>query len=238
MKRAASGAAAGGGRAAPGKRRAAAALPLSDNFQAGDADLEIQSSNGVAFRVHKANLLASSKTFADMFDSTSEPSQNGKLPTIELTERASILERILPYCYPIAVPLWDLDLPKWDLRMFEALDKYEIWRGIEAVQAAMLMFLQPYVEDGDGWIYPNLKDALVCYAFGKHFRLRPLIHLAASIVAEGVLQGMATFQGHPEIITELRGAKLGCLCAHIHQDSMVRTTDCLSLFRLGLTNPY
>ncbi|KAL8287221.1 hypothetical protein RQP46_003673 [Phenoliferia psychrophenolica] len=120
MKRAASGAAEGGGRAAPGT-----ALTLSDNFQAGDADLEIHSSDGVAFRVHKANLLASSKTFADMFDSTSEAPLDGDLPMIELTEPAAILERILPYCYPNSVAPWELDLPTGDLELFGALDKYE-----------------------------------------------------------------------------------------------------------------
>ncbi|KAL8287294.1 hypothetical protein RQP46_003746 [Phenoliferia psychrophenolica] len=137
MKRAATGAAAGGGRAAPDKR-AAAALPLSDNFQAGDADLEVHSSDGIAFRVHKANLLASSKTFADMFDATSEAVEDGELPTIELTESSATLERILPYCYPRPVAPWELDLPSGDLELFGALDKYEIWRGIEAVQAAMV----------------------------------------------------------------------------------------------------
>ncbi|KAL8287277.1 hypothetical protein RQP46_003729 [Phenoliferia psychrophenolica] len=137
MKRAATGAAAGGGRAAPGKR-AAAALPLSDNFQAGDADLEVHSADGIAFRVHKANLLASSKTFADMFDSIPEPAEAEGLPIIELTEPASVLERILPYCYPRPVAPWELDLPTRDLELFGALDKYEIWRGVEAVQSAML----------------------------------------------------------------------------------------------------
>ncbi|KAL8287297.1 hypothetical protein RQP46_003749 [Phenoliferia psychrophenolica] len=137
MKRAATGAAAGGGRAAPGKR-AAAPLPLSDNFQAGDADLELHSSDGVAFRVHKANLLASSKTFADMFESTCEAAEGGDLPTLELTESAATLERILPYCYPNAVEPWVLDLPTGDLELFGALDKYEVHRGIEAVQVGML----------------------------------------------------------------------------------------------------
>ncbi|KAL8287219.1 hypothetical protein RQP46_003671 [Phenoliferia psychrophenolica] len=219
MKRAATGAAAGGGRAAPGKRRAAA-LPLSDNFQAGDADLKIHSSDGIAFRVHKANLLASSKTFANMFEATSEPSQEGTLPIIELTEPAAVLERILPYCYPNAVAPWELDLPKGDLELFGALDKYELWRGIEAVQAAMLKELQWSLDDDDHeWYYSEFDDSLVCFAFAKHFNLPTLIPQAMSILAEGVVQRAS--RNLPYLIEKLEGAELGCLCSHFHQDSMI-----------------
>ncbi|KAL8287298.1 hypothetical protein RQP46_003750 [Phenoliferia psychrophenolica] len=239
MKRAATGAAAGGGRAAPGKR-AVAALPLSDNFQAGDADLELHSSeyaelfsgcgecgadrvrlrSGVAFRVHKANLLASSKTFADMFDSIPEPADTEGLPTIELTEPASVLERILPYCYPRPVAPWELDLPTGDLELFGALDKYEIWRGIEAVQAAMLVRLRmDYVPETCDYEWVDLGSAMVCHAFSKHFKLPALIPFAKAVLAESVAHTVA-ISSLPELSTFVEKADLGSLCSHLHRDSL------------------
>ncbi|KAL8287218.1 hypothetical protein RQP46_003670 [Phenoliferia psychrophenolica] len=193
-------------------------MKLSDNFRAGDADLEIHSSNGVAFRVHKANLLASSKTFADMFESTAERAEDGKLPIITLTERASVLEKILPYCYPRPVaPPWEF----WgDMKLFEALDKYEIWRGIEKVEAVMFKELQWSLSDNkDEWVTLDLDSSLLCYAFAKHFSLPALIPQAMTMLADNAAE--AANLNLPDFILKLEGTELGCLCSRIPKDAMV-----------------
>lgn len=80
--------------------------------------------SGVRFLVHKANLAVSSTVFADMFATASSDS-GGERPSIELQESAEILERLLPYCYPSVVPIWQHDAVK-DLQFIRAIDKYMV----------------------------------------------------------------------------------------------------------------
>ncbi len=77
----------------------------------------------IAFKVHKMNLAANSIFFRDMFKIAS--GSGGADDEIPMVEEASVLEAILPYCYPDVVD-W-LTIPSkvfWDIA--KACDKYQV----------------------------------------------------------------------------------------------------------------
>ncbi|KAI5475700.1 hypothetical protein MNV49_001034 [Pseudohyphozyma bogoriensis] len=118
----------GGGTKAPKK------LVLSERFCSADADFELRSTDGHRFLVHKSNLLAGSKTFCEMFESSREESE--AMPVLELVEDGETLEKMLPYFYLERIPLWEVDADK-DPKYIVCFDKYQALRAIEAVEAAL-----------------------------------------------------------------------------------------------------
>lgn len=95
------------------------------------SDFTVISSDGVRFRVHKANLATSSNILSDMLEVGQPVGGKGNRETVTLVERAEVLERVLPFVYPKFVPPLEPKLPG-DEELLETLFKYEIFRGIEA----------------------------------------------------------------------------------------------------------
>ncbi|ORY72757.1 hypothetical protein BCR35DRAFT_307536 [Leucosporidium creatinivorum] len=150
-------------------------LTLSSTFCASDADIELRSKDGTRYLVHRANLGASSTMLAEMFASVPAETQ-GARPVIQLEESATVLDRMLPYCYPRKVPSLQLEetrrAGRWksdDLPLLAAFDKYEIWRGIEAFIACYDSIIDPHFLDRDVSKWPTLDAALIAFAMSKHF---------------------------------------------------------------------
>ncbi|KAF7795595.1 hypothetical protein EIP86_006758 [Pleurotus ostreatoroseus] len=113
-------------------------FPFSNNPQ---ADLIIRTSDEAKFEVIKAILAAASPVFDDMFTiaqpsssetATADPGSDGgaaSLPTVDVTEDSTTLERLLRFCYPVANPSLRT-LPE-TIAVLEAARKY----GIDAAQA-------------------------------------------------------------------------------------------------------
>ncbi|ORY72730.1 hypothetical protein BCR35DRAFT_160500 [Leucosporidium creatinivorum] len=142
-------------------------LTLSSTYNASDADVELRSKDGVRFLVHRANLLASSKMLAGMFETV--PAPNAEIPIITLEEEGVILERMFTYFYPSKVPRLEFGEMDEDVALIAAFDKYEVWRGIEAFNSAFHLecgshfFQRPR----EGW--PDFETAFCAYAFAKAF---------------------------------------------------------------------
>ncbi|KAH9892643.1 hypothetical protein C8Q73DRAFT_66949 [Cubamyces lactineus] len=77
---------------------------VSQLFNRADADIVFRSSDNVEFRLHKLILGMASPIFNDMF-SLPQPQCAGEQPqVVDATETASVLESLLPFCYPMARP--------------------------------------------------------------------------------------------------------------------------------------
>ncbi|ORY82970.1 hypothetical protein BCR35DRAFT_352127 [Leucosporidium creatinivorum] len=111
---------------------------ISETFNASDADVILVSSDNVGFRVHRANLCASSTIFKDMFDVGSEVSGAQELPTVPLQESSATLEVVLPYIYPKRLKSFALEQLEMIYQIIRALDKYGIERGMEAVLGCLV----------------------------------------------------------------------------------------------------
>jgi hypothetical protein len=114
--------------------------------------------SGVRFLAHRANLLASSKMLAGMFEMV--PAPETEVPVIPLEESGVTLERMLAYFYPKKIPRLELGEMDKDVALIGAFDKYEvglpqclgssstdvsslqIWRGLEAFASAFASIFQ------------------------------------------------------------------------------------------------
>ncbi|KAI0663450.1 hypothetical protein C8Q70DRAFT_907254 [Cubamyces menziesii] len=77
---------------------------VSQLFDRADADIVFRSSDNVDFRLHKLILGMASPVFSDMF-SLPQPQGEGEQPqVVDVPETASVLENLLPFCYPMARP--------------------------------------------------------------------------------------------------------------------------------------
>lgn len=78
-----------------------AAVPLSTDFCAEDADVVIRAAGSIDFRVHKAILSLVSPIFKDMFNLPQPPSDTpGSLPLVDVHDPAKTWETILRTIYP------------------------------------------------------------------------------------------------------------------------------------------
>ncbi|KAJ6564894.1 hypothetical protein DFH09DRAFT_1363900 [Mycena vulgaris] len=73
-------------------------------FNDPDADVILRSSDGIDFRVHRVILSQASPFFKNMFP-LPQPNSEPELPTISMAESSSVLEEVLRFWYPGAVPV-------------------------------------------------------------------------------------------------------------------------------------
>lgn len=167
----------------------------SETINMPGADFAIVSSDKVRFRVHRAKLAAASIVFGDMLDVGTGPSSGGE--TVDLVESADVLARILPFIYPNVISPIDLCFPKDD-EFIEALLKFEMFRGLEAVA---LGFHRHLATPG---VRPELGFAL------RAVRLAVLLHdttLARSYMLQ-ILEILADEQDINAVISPLPGVPL------------------------------
>ncbi|KAJ7434629.1 hypothetical protein B0H11DRAFT_1938394 [Mycena galericulata] len=100
---------------------------VSTLFHAADADITIQSSDGVLFKLHRKNLQVHSVVFADA-ESATLP-ENGS-EVVQLSETSEILDLLFQFMYPQLQP----DLKTLEFRllagMAEAAEKYMVFSAL------------------------------------------------------------------------------------------------------------
>jgi hypothetical protein len=98
-----------------------------------NADIILQSSDLVHFRVHKSALIASSPFFGDMFSLPQPPNDGApdKLPVVQLSEDAEVLNSLISTLYP--VPPEIPDSTDHILSLLAAATKYDM----DAVQSSI-----------------------------------------------------------------------------------------------------
>ena len=111
----------------PGTAEAgSAAVPLSTDFCADDADVIIRAAGTLDFRVHKLILSIASPVFRDMFTVTQPPTNTpGALSCVNISESPETWENILRTIYPMQRPIIDDDLDSLGSLLLAA-KKYEM----------------------------------------------------------------------------------------------------------------
>lgn len=108
-----------------------------------DADLIIQSSDKLEFRVRKAILSLASPVFKDMFSFPQPVTDDSTiLHTVELPDSGIIIDSLLRYCYPVDPPLHTDDFNTL-VAILSASEKYD------------MEFITTKVHDHIKWIYAN-----------------------------------------------------------------------------------
>jgi len=75
-------------------------------FDASDADIVLRTSDNVEFRLYRVILAMASPVFKDMLSFPQPPSSGPSLP-IPVSERSTVLEQLLLFCYPGPPPTID-----------------------------------------------------------------------------------------------------------------------------------
>lgn len=91
-----------------------------------DSDIQLESSDGTLFKVHRANLEMHSQVFADAAGSTIA----SKEEIVRLTEPAEVLELMLQYMYLQRQP--DLEEVQFQVLagLAEAVEKYSVYSAM------------------------------------------------------------------------------------------------------------
>jgi hypothetical protein len=136
------------------------------------ADVILQSSDLVSFRVHKLMLALSSPFFNDMF--SLPQSCDGEvvdgLPVVHVSEGADLLQRLLTLLYPI--PFVMPDCYDESLVLLAALQKYDMVKAKSSVRPTMQDQL------------PDTLDAFHAYAIASCKQLIPEMEIAARLTLD------------------------------------------------------
>ncbi|KZV63400.1 hypothetical protein PENSPDRAFT_211745 [Peniophora sp. CONT] len=97
---------------------------VSEKFCASDADLTFESSDGVQFKVHRANLATHSHVFPG-----NEITNDGE--SVRLEETAQVLELLLLHIYPDPAPDLDKESFPTICALAEAAEKYQLALAME-----------------------------------------------------------------------------------------------------------
>ncbi|GAA6064439.1 hypothetical protein JCM10212_006101 [Sporobolomyces blumeae] len=106
-----------------------------------EADLVLVSSSGKRFPTERRYLVAASPYLSDLVHRLAcdtEPSDvkdDPVLPEVALEESSETIETLVAFVYPGPASLAPLEFPR-DWALLKALDKWRIWRAIDAVHAA------------------------------------------------------------------------------------------------------
>ncbi|KAF8878667.1 hypothetical protein CPB84DRAFT_1793950 [Gymnopilus junonius] len=119
----------------------ALSTPIVNNqFSAQDADITIQSSDDILFKLHRSSLAATTGAFPG-------PEINTQEEIVHLTEPAKVLEVIFQYVYPRRHPdLKDLDFDTL-LQTAEAVEKYEVFAAMNTCEWRLSEFLPDHAAE-------------------------------------------------------------------------------------------
>ncbi|KAJ3544090.1 hypothetical protein NM688_g5782 [Phlebia brevispora] len=141
-------------------------------FDDSDADIVLQTSDNVTFRIHSLLLSKVSSVFRDMLtvphppatSDTSNPEYVDGMPVVRVTEDSGTMDAFLRCCYPVPNPT----LYIWDFAaIYRAADKYDV----EAVKQHVARELSRYI--------PQTDYCLFAYVLACHFGLRDKARRAA-----------------------------------------------------------
>ena len=137
-----------------------------------NADIILQSSDHVHFRVHKSTLVASSPFFADMFSLPQPPNdaELDELPVVHLSEDAEVLNGLISMLYPVPpeIPLCSDNI----LALLVAAAKYDM----DAVQSSIRAEVTRR-----GSLSPTGVEVFQVYAVASSKRLIPEAATAARL---------------------------------------------------------
>jgi hypothetical protein len=140
-----------------------------------NADVILQSSDLVKFRVHKAVLFTSSPFFRDMFSlpllSNGEPA--GELPIVPVPEDATVLNSLISMLYPVPP-----EIPKSNdaiLALLSAAQKYDMVAVQSSIRAEA---------SRRGLLSPPQAEAFRMYAIAYSRRLIPEMETAARLTLD------------------------------------------------------
>ncbi|KAI0289287.1 hypothetical protein BC826DRAFT_631160 [Russula brevipes] len=149
-------------------------LQYSDMF---DADVILQSSDLVKFRVHRGVLVTSSPFFRDMF-SLPQPSNDasagaGELPILPVPESAAVLNSLISMLYPVPP-----EIPKSNdaiLALLSASQKYDMVTVQSSIRAEA---------SRSAWLSLPQAEAFRMYAIACSRRLIPEMEIAARLTLD------------------------------------------------------
>ena len=149
-------------------------------FDYSDWDVALRSSDRVLFRLHKIILRKASPIFEDMFSLPIDPNDNaaGELQTIDMTENANTIERLLRLCYPVPEPVITNTPINELVALLEAMRKYEMQDFTSAVEQQLLIRLES-----------KTVESLRAYAIAYLYKMRRLAEAAArTLLDHGALE--------------------------------------------------
>ncbi|KAJ4466259.1 hypothetical protein J3R30DRAFT_2281515 [Lentinula aciculospora] len=119
-------------------------LPVSKRFDSPTADMTLQSSDNILFKVHRLNLEMHSQVFADAGGTTVGTVEN---EIVSLSETSEVLELVLQYVYLQPQP--DLQKVQWEVvkELAEAVQKYEIYCAIGVCSQRMREYVYEHPID-------------------------------------------------------------------------------------------
>ncbi|TFK37166.1 hypothetical protein BDQ12DRAFT_653060 [Crucibulum laeve] len=132
----------------------------SENFNASDADVIIQSCDGVQFHIHRKHLEANTGAFPPAEFST-------KGEVVKLTENVRTLNFLFQFIYPKRHPA--LDSEKFDVLapLAEAAEKYEVFSAINICHIRMIAFVSTFPREVMVYAcrhdYPQVMDRVALF---------------------------------------------------------------------------
>jgi hypothetical protein len=185
-------------------------------MEVSDADIVLQSSNFVNFRIHKSILASSSPFFKDMF-SLPQPSNNevvDGLPVLRLSEDAELVRALITVLYPISPEI--PDSYERVLALLGVAQKYDMAAVMSSIRAEVICSGSPA---------PPRAQALRAYAIAFSNGLSHEMSTAARLTLDNPL----TFEALGEDLPLFEGSALPTLAKYrkMCKDSVV---SCLESF--------
>ena len=170
-------------------------LPLPDCVDVSDADIVLQSSDCVNFRVRKSILSSSSQVFRDMFSLplSSENETVDGLPVVRLSEDAELVRALVTVLYPIP-PEIPTSYEKV-LALLSAAQKYDMSAVQSSIRAEFARREMPA---------PTGVQAFRAFAIAFSNKLSPEMGTAARLTLDYPL----TFEALGSSLTLFRGSAL------------------------------
>ena len=157
-----------------------------------DADIILESSNLIHFRVHKSALVASSPIFRDMFSlpqPTSDELPDG-LPLVHLSEDAGVLNSLVSMLYPVTPDIPDSN--DGILALLAATQKYEMVAVQSSIRAEV---------SRKGSLSPTGTEVFRVYAVACSKRLFPEMEAMARLTLDYPM----TFESLGEVLRLFEG---------------------------------
>ena len=156
------------------------------------ADVILQSSDCISFRVHKLNLALSSPFFGDLFSLPQPPDGEAidGLPVVHVPEDAEVLHSLLTLLYPVHYEFVMPTSYEQTFALLAALEKYDIDKVSSTVRGAMVL--------------PTTEAAFRAYAIASSKGLIPEMEATARLTLDHPM----TFEVMVDVLPMLESSAL------------------------------